>query len=103
MIITICGSMRFFEEMLVVATEETLKGNIVLMPFAMKLTLSLDEQDALDELHLKKIDMADKILVVTDYTGYTGYSTQQEMAYAMHHGKFDGIDDIREIPTNASS
>lgn len=98
MIVCICGSMRFFDEMLVVATEETLKGNIVLMPFALKLTLNVEEQNALDELHKKKIDMADKILVVTDYTGYTGYSTQREMAYAMERNKFDGIDDIREIP-----
>lgn len=101
MVITICGSMRFFDEMLVVATEETLKGNIVLMPFAMKLLLTSQEQEALDELHIKKIDMSDKILVVTDCTGYTGYSTQKEMAYAMKVGKFDGIDDIREIPANA--
>lgn len=33
-IVTICGSMRFFEQMLQVAADETVKGNIVLAPFS---------------------------------------------------------------------
>lgn len=42
--------------------------------------------EALDELHLRKIDMADEVLVV-DVGGYYGDSTRREVAYAEMQGK----------------
>jgi hypothetical protein len=40
----------------------------------------------LDELHKRKIDLADEIFVV-NVGGYIGESTRSEIAYAMIHGK----------------
>lgn len=83
-IVTICGSMRFFLHMLEVAQEETRDGAIVLAPFAV---IAPNDQDSdvkvmLDELHRQKIAMSDRVLVVSDPTGYYGASTRAEIAYA---------------------
>jgi len=40
----------------------------------------------MDELHLRKIDLADEIFVV-DWDDYIGESTAREIAYAEQHGK----------------
>lgn len=40
----------------------------------------------MDELHLRKIDLADEIFVV-DWDGYIGKSTSNEIKYARVHGK----------------
>jgi hypothetical protein len=42
---------------------------------------------ALDQLHFRKIDLADEVVVVSDETGYVGESTRNEIAYAEKHGK----------------
>lgn len=98
-IVTICGSMRFFPQMLEVAAEETAKGHIVLAPFCV---IAPEDQDdelkaRLDELHFRKIDMADEVIVVTDQNGYVGNSTRREMAYAIRTGKFLGLESTREF------
>lgn len=85
-IVTICGSMRFYPEMLATAAAETARGYIVLMPFC---TVPPEEQKEeakrkLDELHLAKIYMSDRIIFVTNGDGYMGESTRDEMVYAMH-------------------
>lgn len=82
--VTICGSMRFFYHMLTVAADETYAGNIVLMPFAV---VAAEDQDGkikakLDELHREKINYSDRIIVVSDETGYYGESTLREIQYA---------------------
>jgi len=46
-----------------------------------------EEAATLDELHLRKIDVADEVLVVTDEGGYFGASTAREIDYAIEHGK----------------
>ena len=40
----------------------------------------------LDDMHKRKIDMADEIFVI-NVGGYIGDSTRSEIAYAMEHGK----------------
>jgi len=40
----------------------------------------------LDELHLRKIDLADEVLVL-NVDDYVGESTAREIAYAKQHGK----------------
>lgn len=45
-----------------------------------------EEKAMLDELHLRKIDLADGILVL-NVGGYVGESTTNEIRYAMKHGK----------------
>ncbi|MGX1762174.1 hypothetical protein ACWIGW_44195 [Nocardia brasiliensis] len=88
-IVALCGSMRFFPQMLEVAAEQTARGRIVVPPFK---TVAPDEQGSLlkqrlDELHRHKIDMAGHVLVVTDETGYIGESTRNEIEYAEATGK----------------
>ncbi|AYF78306.1 hypothetical protein D7D52_35810 [Nocardia yunnanensis] len=81
--------MRFFALMLDVAAELTERGVIVLMPFRV---VPAAEQDGeikarLDQLHLRKIALSDRVVVVTDSSLYTGPSTQAEIAYAFDNGK----------------
>ena len=88
-IVTICGSMRFFEQILQVAADETVKGHIVLAPFSViaQADQRSDLKKMLDELHFKKIDMCSQIIVVTNQNGYVGDSTRKEMGYALSSGK----------------
>ncbi len=44
------------------------------------------QKERLDELHLRKIDLADSILVL-NVGGYIGESTRREIDYARAHGK----------------
>lgn len=88
-VVTLCGSMRFFPLMLEVAAEETAAGRIVLAPFAV---VAPEDQGGefkarLDELHRRKIDMADQVVIVTDRSAYFGASTAEEIAYATDAGK----------------
>lgn len=50
------------------------------------LDLEPDVKVMLDELHNRKIDLADEILVL-NVGGYVGASTASEVAYAREHGK----------------
>ena len=84
-ITTICGSMRYYDDMIGVAEHLTRHGQIVLMPHCVK----NDEgdpinSDMLDEMHRQKIDMSDDIVVVGNYIGD---STRSEIAYATRTGK----------------
>lgn len=101
---TICGSMRFFQQMLVVADELTRRGEIVLMPLVRKSDKNnphtfqqsvsymigaptatnptpISDSD-LDRIHRDKIEMSTSIVVVSDHTGYYGDSTRSEIEYA---------------------
>ncbi|MFF7554438.1 hypothetical protein ACFZA9_16320 [Streptomyces olivaceus] len=93
-IVCVYGSARFVEEMLAADRDLTLAGVIVVAPgvFARpggggpgeEIT---DEQRAsLAALHLRKIDLADRVLVI-DPGGYVGESTSREIAYARATGK----------------
>ena len=90
-IVCICGSARFAEEMLAANRDLTFAGVIVVAPAVVthresdeKIT---DEQKAaLDVLHQRKIDLADRVLVVNP-GGYTGDSACREIAYARATGK----------------
>lgn len=96
-IVTLCGSMRFVDQIMETAADETAKGNIVLAPFAV---VAPEHQDSdfkrmLDELHRKKIDMADSVIIVTNQHGYIGDSTRAEMVYAAQQGKVWDIRDYK--------
>lgn len=89
-VVVICGSTRFRVEMAEANRWLTMGGHIVLAPgvFGHDGDEITDAQKAaLDGLHLRKIDMADEVLVVSDATGYYGASTEREIAYAEEHGK----------------
>lgn len=87
-IVCICGSMRFEDDMHAYARDESLRGHIVVMPHVnTKLWRSGEVEKvktALDELHRAKIRMAAEVLVVGDYIGD---STRSEIAYARSLGK----------------
>jgi dienelactone hydrolase len=81
----LCGSTRFRAEIEAANRDLTLQGYIVLAPGVFHHTEEehLDDEDkaALDRLHLRKIDMADVVMVVNT-GGYIGHSTTTEIAYA---------------------
>jgi hypothetical protein len=86
-IVCICGSARFAEEMRAANRDLTFAGAIVVAPGEAADELITNEQKtALDALHLRKIDLADRVLVVNP-GGYIGESTSREIAYARATGK----------------
>lgn len=64
----------------------TRAGAIVVAPGEMAGVLADEDKAALDALHLRKIEMADRVVVV-DPGGYVGESTSREIAYARSLGK----------------
>lgn len=82
-IITICGSMKFKNDMLIVAEKLAIKGYCVLTPiFQVKeKNIDNDQLQKMKEAHFKKIDLSDSILVM-DVNGYIGESTKLEIEYA---------------------
>lgn len=88
-VITLCGSTRFKEDFERVNKELTLQGNIVISVgcFGHAGDVFTDEQKImLDDIHKRKIDMADAIYVINK-DGYIGMSTQSEILYATLHDK----------------
>jgi hypothetical protein len=73
-------------------------------------TLFVDKSDdelaeikrGLDELHLRKIDLADEILVL-NVGGYIGDSTRREIEYAQSKGKriryLEAVEETQCTPT----
>jgi hypothetical protein len=95
-IVTLCGSTRFKREINHVNAELTMQGKLVIslglfghadMPDLNWETGGAPLKVMLDELHKRKIDMCDRIVVVSDASGYFGESTQGEIIYAERHGK----------------
>ena len=97
-VITLCGSTRFKDEFMRVQKELTLKGNIVISVGLFghagdnEVWENMDEgtitktKEMLDDMHKRKIDMADEIYVI-NVGGYIGDSTKSEIKYAKEHGK----------------
>jgi len=89
-IVCLCGSTKFKETFEQTVREETLAGRIVLVPgiyfHADNEEVTLKTKDFLDLLHLRKIDLADEVLVI-DCGGYIGHSTRNEIAYGITKGK----------------
>ena len=88
-VITLCGSTRFKEDFERINKELTLQGNIVISVgcFGHAGDVFTDEQkEMLDDIHKRKIDMADAIYVINK-GGYIGESTKSEIKYALEHNK----------------
>lgn len=97
-VITLCGSTRFKDEFLQTQKDLTLQGNIVISVGLFghagdsEVWENMDEgtltktKEMLDDMHKRKIDMADEIFVI-NVGGYIGNSTRSEIEYAKEHGK----------------
>jgi len=93
-IIVLCGSSRFTDVMAACAwmlerEEKAITMGLHLLPYWYSLEEIPDHlaehegvADAMDELHLRKIDLANEIFVV-NCQNYIGQSTNREMIYAI--------------------
>ena len=90
-VVTLCGSTRFKDEYLASQKRLTLEGNIVI---SVGLFGHSGDDEVwtegtkamLDDMHKRKIDMADEIFVI-NVGGYIGESTRSEIDYARTNGK----------------
>ncbi|MFI6112789.1 hypothetical protein [Kitasatospora sp. NPDC051164] len=85
-IVCICGSARFAAEMRAANRDLTFAGVIVVAPGEADGPVTDEQKTVLDALHLSKIDLADRVLVVNP-GGYVGESTSREIAHAQAAGK----------------
>ena len=88
-VITLCGSTRFKDDFERVNKELTLAGNIVISVGCFGHagdTFTEEQKVMLDDIHKRKIDMADAIFVINK-DGYIGSSTKSEINYAIRTGK----------------
>ncbi len=90
-VITLCGSTRFKDAFTEAQKKLTLQGNIVISVGLFG--HSGDDEvwtegtkEMLDDMHKRKIDMADEIFVI-NVGGYVGTSTRSEIEYAHATGK----------------
>lgn len=84
--ITVCGSLRFYKEIVEIALKMELEGNCMLVPIynpynTDKYAFTAEEMKMLSKKHYEKIKLSDAILVV-DVDGYIGSSTSKEIEYA---------------------
>jgi hypothetical protein len=95
-VVTLCGSTRFYDEFQQANYNLTMAGKIVLSvgfyPHAKAehghgegVGHDSTEKLALDELHLRKIDLSDEVFVL-NVGGYIGESTRREIDYAERMG-----------------
>lgn len=93
-VITLCGSTKFKEDFIREQKRLTLEGNIVISVGLFGHSgdtevLSEGVKEMLDDMHKRKIDMADEVFVINK-GGYIGSSTRSEIEYAQKHGKAVG-------------
>ena len=101
-IVVLCGSTRFSEAWAKARYDLTLEGKIVLTigcdtKSDEGLGITVEQKVALDELHKRKIDLADSVLVL-NVGGYIGDSTRSEIEYAEWWEKpIDYLEPVREM------
>ncbi len=90
-VITLCGSTKFKEDFIKQQKRLTLEGNIVISVGLFghagdNEVWTEGTKEMLDDMHKRKIDMADEIFVINK-NGYIGNSTKSEIEYALKTGK----------------
>lgn len=88
-IITICGSLKFQKEMMIIAEKMALEGYCILTPVypvSENTERTAKQLIKLKEAHYKRIELSDAILVV-NVNNYIGNSTNLEIDYAKKIGK----------------
>ena len=96
-IVCLCGSARFANEVRAVEWELALAGVIVLAPHIPAAgeggdTFTEEQRATLGRLHLHRVDLADRVLVVNP-GGYVGEATRREIAHAEASGTPVGFTD----------
>lgn len=92
-VVTLCGSTRFKDAFISEQRRLTLEGKIVISVGLFghlelppdKVEKGNEVKDMLDELHLRKIDLANRVHII-NVGGYIGKSTKNEIAYASKLG-----------------
>ena len=90
-VITLCGSTKFKDAFIKAQKDLTLQGDIVI---SVGLFGHSGDDEVwtegtkamLDDMHKRKIDMADEIFVI-NVGGYIGESTKSEIEYAKKNGR----------------
>jgi len=90
-IVTMCGSTKFKNEFIAEQKRLTLEGNIVISVGLFghsgdNEVWSEETKVMLDDMHKRKIDLADEIFVI-NVGGYIGSSTRREIEYALKTSK----------------
>lgn len=97
-VVTLCGSTKFKDDFMREQKRLTLEGNIVISVGLFghsgdnEVWENMDEgtltqtKEMLDDMHKRKIDMADEIFVINK-NGYIGSSTRSEIEYAIKTNK----------------
>ncbi len=90
-IVTLCGSTKFKDDFIAVQKRLTLEGKLVISVGLFGHSgddevCSESTKEMLDDMHLRKIDLADEIFVINS-GGYIGDSTRKEIEYAIRNGK----------------
>jgi len=88
-IVTLCGSLKFQNEMMIIAEKMALEGYCILTPVYPVLENTKRTEKQLINLkgeHFKRIELSDAILVV-NVNNYIGNSTNLEIEYAKELGK----------------
>ena len=101
-VVVLCGSSRFTAAMAVLAWIFERDEGVITMGLHLLPQSYIDEHighpvpdhlaeaegvaEKMDELHLRKIDLADRVFIV-NLGGYIGDSTRREIEYAKRHGK----------------
>lgn len=115
-IVVLCGSTRFGEAFRAANLAETVAGRIVLsIGCDTKSDTELAEagdvdftalKTELDDLHKRKIDLADEVLVL-NVGGYVGESTRSEVEYAAQRRKpirwLEGTDYRRPVTSGSAA
>ncbi len=107
-VVCLCGSTRFIETFAIKTWELEREGKVVLgctllpswyCPVPDHFGEYCGVKEQCDELHLRKIDMADEVFIL-NVNGYIGESTRREFDYAISKGKkirFLEPDKAREV------
>lgn len=86
-VVSLCGSMKFADDMINIATNlEKKYGWCVLQCVYNVGNVNEQELDNIVQAHYKRIDISDAIYVV-NIGGYIGNSVKNEIKYALDHGK----------------
>lgn len=85
-VVCLCGSLRFQHLFEMERQRLTAEGVIVLAPEAIGEAPTPSMREALGELHLRRIDLADEVRLVSE-GGYVGAATRREVEYARNKGK----------------